>query len=142
MLACFSVRHPCNCLSRVKHCDLHLHLLALRVKHPRSELLENNLPGEKCAVTAMSTFDGIVAEFPDIRIDRFRHDPHRPALAHFLSHVHSDHLVGLESRNAVPLYCSPATRELLLRLEKYPNRMNFAKGILESRKQTYKRQYY
>ncbi|KXT05698.1 hypothetical protein AC578_5636 [Pseudocercospora eumusae] len=86
----------------------------------------------------MSTFDGVVAEFPDIRIDRFRHDPNRPALAHFLSHVHSDHLVGLESRNAVPLYCSPATRELVLRLEKYPNRMNFAKGILESRKQTYK----
>lgn len=86
----------------------------------------------------MSTFDGVVAEFPDIRIDRFRPDPNRPALAHFLSHVHSDHLVGLESCNQVPLYCSPATRELLLRLERYPNRMNFAKGILESRKQTYK----
>lgn len=30
------------------------------------------------------------------------------------------------------------TRELLLRLEKYPHRMNFAKNILESRKQTYR----
>ncbi|KXT16489.1 hypothetical protein AC579_1751 [Pseudocercospora musae] len=86
----------------------------------------------------MSTFDGIIAEFPDIRIDRFRHDPTRPALGHFLSHVHSDHLVGLEARNAVPLYCSPATRELVLRLEKYENRMNFAKGVLEARKHTYK----
>jgi DNA cross-link repair 1C protein len=36
------------------------------------------------------------------------------------------------------LYCSPATKELLLRLERYPHRLNFALGILESRKQTYK----
>jgi len=36
------------------------------------------------------------------------------------------------------MYCSPATREILLRLEKYPHRMNFAKGILETRKQTYR----
>ena len=36
------------------------------------------------------------------------------------------------------VYCSATTRRLLLRMEKYPHRMNFAKGILESRKQTYK----
>ena len=53
------------------------------------------------------------------------------------------------------IYCSPATREvhiaayyyikqvlitvqLLLRLEKYPHRMNFDRGILELRKQHYK----
>ncbi|KAI6857745.1 hypothetical protein KC338_g5280 [Hortaea werneckii] len=88
----------------------------------------------------MSTFDGIVKEFPDIRIDYFRssNEQSRPPLALFLSHVHSDHLVGLESCKSPFIYCSPATRELLLRLEKYPHRMNFAKGILESRKQTYR----
>ncbi|KAI7536759.1 hypothetical protein KC331_g11295 [Hortaea werneckii] len=88
----------------------------------------------------MSTFDGIVKEFPDIRIDYFRssNGQSQPPLASFLSHVHSDHLVGLESCKSPFIYCSPATRELLLRLEKYPHRMNFAKGILESRKQTYR----
>ncbi|OQE02551.1 hypothetical protein PENSOL_c002G08250 [Penicillium solitum] len=79
----------------------------------------------------MSTFDGIVEEFPDIR--------KRPApLACFLSHVHNDHLQGLESFRAPFIYCSPATRELLLRIEKYPHRMNFNKGILESRRLHYK----
>ncbi|QSS56943.1 DNA repair protein [Histoplasma capsulatum var. duboisii H88] len=87
----------------------------------------------------MSTFDGIVEEFPQIRIDYFRKNPNRPApLACFLSHVHSDHLQGLESLRAPFIYCSAATREILLRLEKYPHRINFSKGILESRKQHYK----
>ncbi|KAK4503807.1 hypothetical protein PRZ48_004722 [Zasmidium cellare] len=87
----------------------------------------------------MSTFDGNVSEFPDIRIDHFRKTPStRPALAYFLSHVHSDHLIGLDSCKSPFIYCSPATREILLRLEKYPHRMNFSKGILERRQQTYK----
>ncbi|KAJ5497923.1 DNA repair metallo-beta-lactamase [Penicillium expansum] len=87
----------------------------------------------------MSTFDGIVEEFPEIRIDYFRKCPERPApLACFLSHVHSDHLQGLESFRTPFVYCSPATRELLLRIEKYPHRMNFNKGILESRRLHYK----
>ncbi|KAF4302553.1 hypothetical protein GTA08_BOTSDO09897 [Botryosphaeria dothidea] len=78
-------------------------------------------------------------EFPAIRIDFFRASTHHPPpLAGFLSHVHSDHLQGLESLKAPFVYCSPATREILLRLEKHPHRMNFAKGILESRIQTNK----
>ncbi|GIK02338.1 hypothetical protein Aspvir_006387 [Aspergillus viridinutans] len=87
----------------------------------------------------MSTFDGIVQEFPYIQIDYFRKNPERPPpLACFLSHVHSDHLQGLESFRAPFIYCSAATRELLLRIEKYPHRMNFSKGILESRRLHYK----
>jgi DNA cross-link repair 1C protein len=87
----------------------------------------------------MSTFKGVVSEFPNIRIDFFRRgDNLPPPLACFLSHVHSDHLMGLESLKAPFVYCSPATREILLRLEKYPSRMNFAKGILETRRQTYR----
>ncbi|KAJ5601015.1 DNA repair metallo-beta-lactamase [Penicillium lagena] len=86
----------------------------------------------------MSTFDGCVEEFPDIQIDYFRKRLERPPLACFLSHVHSDHLQGLESFRAPFIYCSPATRELLLRIEKYPHRMNFRKGILESRRLHYK----
>ncbi|KAH0019260.1 hypothetical protein KCU78_g6873, partial [Aureobasidium melanogenum] len=88
----------------------------------------------------MSTFDGIVKEFPSIRIDNFTNYPDEPPpLACFLSHVHSDHLKGLESFKSTFIYCTAQTRELLLRLEKYPHRMNFARGILESRKQTYRR---
>jgi hypothetical protein len=77
----------------------------------------------------MSTFKGIVAgrplhavycmcteyslEFPQIRIDYFRQQPEFKApLACFLSHVHSDHLVGLESMRAPFVYCSAATKEV------------------------------
>ncbi|KAF2032965.1 hypothetical protein EK21DRAFT_59750 [Setomelanomma holmii] len=88
----------------------------------------------------MSTFKGIIAEFPQIRIDYFRQQPeHKAPLACFLSHVHSDHLTGLESMRAPFVYCSAATREILLRLERYHYRINFAKGILESRNVTYDR---
>ncbi|KAF2737157.1 hypothetical protein EJ04DRAFT_488540 [Polyplosphaeria fusca] len=79
-------------------------------------------------------------EFPQIRIDYFRHQPaHTAPLACFLSHVHSDHLVGLESLRAPFVYCSAATREILLRLEKYHYRANFARGILEARNVTYQK---
>ncbi|KAL6825468.1 beta-lactamase-like protein [Trichoderma sp. SZMC 28015] len=87
----------------------------------------------------MSTFNGLVSEFPDIRIDFFRHHVDAsPPLACFLSHVHSDHLSGLESLRSPFVYCSAATREILLRLERYPCRINYARGILEARQQTYK----
>lgn len=87
----------------------------------------------------MSTFKGVVAEFPQIRLDFFRNDPAQPPpLACFLTHVHSDHLAGLETLRSPFVYCSAATAKILLRLEKYPHRINFLKGILESRVQTYK----
>ncbi|VUC25537.1 unnamed protein product [Clonostachys rosea] len=90
----------------------------------------------------MSTFNGLVAEFPDIRtsaVDHFRSHSHlRPPLACFLSHVHSDHLAGLETLRSPFVYCSAATRAILLRLERYPCRINYAQGLLETRQQTYK----
>ncbi|KAI1170087.1 artemis protein [Nemania sp. FL0916] len=88
----------------------------------------------------MSTFKDIVAEFPDIRVDYFRHCPgFPPPVACFLSHIHSDHLAGLESFDGPFIYCSPATKAILLRLEKSSVRLNYAKGILEDPwLQTYK----
>ncbi|EHY58617.1 hypothetical protein HRR83_007337 [Exophiala dermatitidis] len=87
----------------------------------------------------MSTFNGLVKEFPNIRVDYFRTHPGKPPpAAYFLSHVHSDHLLGLESVKMPFVYCSATTRRILLKLEKYPHRINFAKGILESRKQHYR----
>lgn len=87
----------------------------------------------------MSTFNGVVKEFADIRIDYFRNiEGERAPLACMLSHIHSDHLVGLESYRSPFVYCSPATAEMVQRLEKRSHRMNFAKGILEHPIQTYK----
>ncbi|SPQ26974.1 472e3bed-0eb1-4807-835d-5ff55159e861 [Thermothielavioides terrestris] len=87
----------------------------------------------------MSTFNGLVAEFPDIRVDYFRPHPElRPPLACFLSHIHSDHLAGLESLRSPFVFCSAATKEMLLRLERYPCRINYANGILEARIQRYR----
>ncbi|KAB8304766.1 hypothetical protein EYC80_004115 [Monilinia laxa] len=89
----------------------------------------------------MSTFNGYIPEFPDIRVDHFRNIPGRSApLACFLSHVHSDHLDGLDNdRIRLPfVYCSAAIKEILVRLEKRRDRLNLAKGILEKEKKTYK----
>ncbi|GAB1315854.1 DNA repair metallo-beta-lactamase domain-containing protein [Madurella fahalii] len=87
----------------------------------------------------MSTFNGLVAEFPDIRVDYFRsHADLGPPLACFLSHIHSDHLAGLETLRSPFVYCSAATREMLLRLERFPCRINYANGILEARIQRYR----
>jgi len=72
-------------------------------------------------------------------VDNFRKSPDTsPPLACFLSHIHSDHLVGLDSFRSPFVYCSAATREMLLCLERFPCRINYAKGILEARVQTYK----
>ncbi|KAI8625945.1 hypothetical protein F5Y19DRAFT_479027 [Xylariaceae sp. FL1651] len=88
----------------------------------------------------MSTFNGFISEFPNIKVDFFRRLPgFPPVLACFLSHVHSDHLAGLETFNGSFIYCSAATSEILLRLEKSAVRLNYAKGILEDpRLQTYR----
>ncbi|KAH8150797.1 uncharacterized protein LAJ45_04978 [Morchella importuna] len=89
----------------------------------------------------MSTFMGIVDEFPDIRIDYFRQSKElnaRAPLACFLTHIHSDHIQGLENFYGGPfIHCSAATKELLLRLERRAHRWNLAKGVLESRRCQY-----
>jgi hypothetical protein len=36
------------------------------------------------------------------------------------------------------VFCSTTTRRILLKMEKYPHRINFSKGILEARKQHYR----
>ncbi|KAG4429322.1 hypothetical protein IFR05_015195 [Cadophora sp. M221] len=88
----------------------------------------------------MSTFKGVMGGFEDIRVDYFRPTTGlQNPRACFLSHVHSDHLQGLESKlwRTSPIYCSPATREILLRLETRMNRIGYETKILEARKVQY-----
>ncbi|XP_002750100.4 protein artemis isoform X2 [Callithrix jacchus] len=75
----------------------------------------------------MSSFEGQMAEYPTISIDRFDRENLR-ARAYFLSHCHKDHMKGLrapalkrrlECSLKVCLYCSPVTKELLLTSPKY-----------------------
>ncbi|KAJ8103460.1 beta-lactamase-like protein, partial [Lipomyces tetrasporus] len=57
-------------------------------------------------------------------VDYFKEQPKTlPPKACFLSHVHSDHLQGLENYIGPVVYCSPATKRLLLRLEKKSARL-------------------
>ncbi|XP_014447563.1 protein artemis isoform X2 [Tupaia chinensis] len=75
----------------------------------------------------MSSFQGQMAEYPIISIDRFDRE-NLKARAYFLSHCHKDHMKGLraptlkrrlECSLQVYLYCSPVTKELLLTSWKY-----------------------
>ncbi|XP_026977737.1 protein artemis isoform X2 [Sagmatias obliquidens] len=75
----------------------------------------------------MSCFEGQMAEYPTISIDRFDRENLR-ARAYFLSHCHKDHMKGLraptlkrrlECSLKVYLYCSPVTKELLLTSPRY-----------------------
>ena len=56
----------------------------------------------------MSTFDGLIREFPTVAIDNFRRRPR--VCVYLLSHVHSDHLYGLAAKAwDAPIYCSQIT---------------------------------
>lgn len=50
-----------------------------------------------------------------------------------LSHAHSDHLAGLNTHRGPFVYCSAATRALVLRLTRRPGRLAFARGEAEAR---------
>lgn len=57
-----------------------------------------------------NTFDGILGEFPFIRVDRFD----SLASVFLLTHCHADHTVGLNAKSVTGLiYCSQATKDLL-----------------------------
>ncbi|KAF3923881.1 hypothetical protein ABW21_db0208930 [Orbilia brochopaga] len=79
-------------------------------------------------------------EFPQIQFDYFRKvDGQQPSLANFLSHIHSDHLLGLAGKGyrAPFIYCSAATKNLLLKLERRSHRLNYAKKLVESHEYSY-----
>ncbi|KAG0043383.1 putative choline transporter, neither null mutation nor overexpression affects choline transport [Gryganskiella cystojenkinii] len=75
----------------------------------------------------MSTFDGLVREFPSIKIDNFQI---RPGVSvYLLSHVHSDHLAGLATKSwDAPIYCSTITATWLPMLASRSNQDAFESG--------------
>lgn len=75
----------------------------------------------------MSTFDGLIREFPTVAIDNFRVRP--GVKVYLLSHVHSDHLAGLAAEVwDSPIYCSPITARWLPMLATRSKQLAFESG--------------
>lgn len=98
--------------------------------------------------------DGHLLEFPQIRVDCFTTPtPSRPHLLppadpssstatwrlapnarlYLLTHVHTDHLVGLSNAFTGKIICSPDTKRMLLRLEAEIERERVDQGIREEK---------
>ncbi|KAI8603831.1 beta-lactamase-like protein, partial [Dissophora ornata] len=75
----------------------------------------------------MSTFDGLIREFPTVAIDNFKI---RPGVSiYLLSHVHGDHLTGLAARTwDAPIYCSQITAKWLQMLASKSKQVAFESG--------------
>lgn len=65
----------------------------------------------------MSTFNGRLAEIPNIAVDRFDGANLVDANIFFLSHCHTDHMVGLENTDGLPgpLYLSSVSAVIIRR---------------------------
>ncbi|KAG0276922.1 hypothetical protein BGZ95_006831 [Linnemannia exigua] len=75
----------------------------------------------------MSTFDGLIREFPTVAIDNFRIRPN--VKVYLLSHVHSDHLAGLAAKTwDSPIYCSPISAKWLPMLATRSKQLAFENG--------------
>jgi DNA cross-link repair 1C protein len=78
-------------------------------------------------ILEMSCFPGKLREFGYVSLDQFA-DDNLLSTVYFLTHCHSDHMVGLDSpmlqtrfenNNFIKLYCNPVTSALLLAFDKF-----------------------
>jgi hypothetical protein len=103
--------------------------------------------------SGLSLADGHLLEFPQIRVDCFTTPtPSRPHLIpsdpssssapwvkapnariYLLTHVHTDHLVGLSNAFTGKIICSPDTKRMLLRLEPEIERERLDGGVREQK---------
>jgi ribonuclease BN (tRNA processing enzyme) len=76
----------------------------------------------------MSCFPGTLKEFKGISLDHFGGRLNLQSTVYFLSHCHSDHMVGLDSKDLADrfadntftrLYCTPVTKALLRGLNRF-----------------------
>lgn len=65
----------------------------------------------------MSTFNGRLSEIPNIAVDRFDGPNLTNARVFFLSHCHTDHMVGLDNPDGLPgpLYLSSVSAVIIRR---------------------------
>ncbi|KAG0328837.1 hypothetical protein BGZ99_004325 [Dissophora globulifera] len=84
----------------------------------------------------MSTFDGLIREFPTVAIDNFKI---RPGVnVYLLSHVHSDHLTGLASKTwDAPIRCSQITAKWLPMLASRPKQTAYESGLDKAMQRKY-----
>ncbi len=79
-------------------------------------------------------YHGRVPPYTDIRVDAFttpRGEEEEVTHLHLLTHVHSDHIVGLENPSFGQLViCSPDSKNMLLRAEKGPDRIAYDRGLI------------
>ncbi|KAG4066946.1 hypothetical protein HA402_007694 [Bradysia odoriphaga] len=68
----------------------------------------------------MSTFTGVMKEFPSLSVDRFDNE-NLKSTVFLLSHCHADHMLGLDNPNGIPgpLYLSPISSVIVKK--QYPN---------------------
>ncbi|KAF9170873.1 hypothetical protein BGX20_008393 [Mortierella sp. AD010] len=75
----------------------------------------------------MSTFDGLIREFPTVAIDNFK--PRPGVSTYLLSHVHADHLTGLANKTWDSyIYCSQITAKWLPMLATRAQQTAFESG--------------
>ena len=73
-----------------------------------------------------NSFNGLIEEFPGLSIDRFNNG----ATTFLLSHYHSDHLVGLDTKSFLgTVYCLEVTKSLLKRDHKYGHVLKFIRAL-------------
>jgi ribonuclease BN (tRNA processing enzyme) len=86
-----------------------------------------------------SPFDSTIPPYKFIRVDKFTSNVSRKPALHLLTHCHSDHLLGLDSRafNSIVL-CSDDTKRLVLNTESYSGRSLYDNRLVASKKRLYK----
>lgn len=112
------------------------------------------VPSLSTQPTHLTPPDGHLLEFPLIRVDCFTSPRGTPwlipspddsndlrpaprAQLFLLTHVHSDHLLGLSDNFTGRIVCSHDTKRMLLRLEAERERSALAKGVKEQAKRKY-----
>ncbi|UJR27594.1 hypothetical protein I4U23_008875 [Adineta vaga] len=82
----------------------------------------------------MCTFGGVLIEYPWISVDSFKQHNCQTSCVFFISHIHTDHLRGLDesifseyinNNRSIRIYCSDATRYFLSKLSAYKHLAHF-----------------